>query len=204
MRPVYKWTQRLLNLLFRILFGLRIQGRGMIPPGPLILASNHISLVDPPVVAASIDRELYFLGKKELFDSRLLGAVIRSYNCIPVNRNRPDRAALRRIAEILRDGQAVLLFPEGTRGPGDKLLPGKPGVGKLAIEAQVPIVPAFISGSNHLRQTFLRTRRLSVSFGAPIEQSWIASLGHDKAAYRQLAQEVMSRIESLRRSSAGK
>jgi len=177
---------------------LRIQGRGMIPSGPAIVASNHISLVDPPVVGASIDREMYFLGKKELFESWFLGPVIRSYNCIPVNRARPDRAALRRIAEILRDGQAVLLFPEGTRGPGDELLPGKPGVGKLAIEAQVPIVPAFISGSNHLWQTFLRKRRLSVSFGAPIEQSWIASLGHDKTAYRQLAQEVMSRIESLR------
>jgi 1-acyl-sn-glycerol-3-phosphate acyltransferase len=201
MRPLYKWSWRFLNLFLKTLFGFRVKGQEMIPDGgAVIVASNHISLVDPPVVGAAIPRESHFLAKKELFESRLLGALIKAYNTVPVNRGRPDRAALRRIAELLRQEQVVLLFPEGTRGPGDRLLTGKLGVGKLAVEGHVSIVPAYICGSNRLRQTLIRKRRLTVTFGPIVPDSWIRSLGQDKSAYRQVVQEVMSRIRALQLS----
>jgi 1-acyl-sn-glycerol-3-phosphate acyltransferase len=165
--------------------------------GAVIVASNHVSLVDPPVVGAAIPREMHFLAKKELFTNRLLARIVKAYNTVPVKRGSVDRIALRRIAELLREGHAVLLFPEGTRGPGDVLLRGKPGVGKLAMEAQVPIVPAYICASNHLRLTLLRKRRLTVSFGSPIPWKWISTLGHDKSAYQHVVQEVMKRIRAL-------
>jgi 1-acyl-sn-glycerol-3-phosphate acyltransferase len=198
MRPLYKWSWRFINAVLKALFGFRVQGQEMIPSdGAIIIASNHISLMDPPVVGAAIPREVYYLGKKELFRNRLFACVIRSYNTVPVSRGRADRAALRRIAELLRGGNAILLFPEGTRGPGNTLLNGKPGVGKLAIEGRVSIVPAYISGSNHLRKTILRKNRLTVSFGPPIPWSWMENLEKDKSAYRKVTQEIMHRIGTL-------
>lgn len=202
MRPLYKWSWRLQILFLKALFGFRVKGQEMIPDeGGVIVASNHISLVDPPFVGAAIPRECHFPAKKELFENRLFGAFIKAYNAMPVNRGKPDRGALRRIAKLLREGQVVLLFPEGTRGPGDRLLEGKLGLGKLAVEGHVPIVPAYICSSNLLRQTLIRKRRLTVSFGPIISDSWISTLGGDKRAYRRIVQEVMDRIETLRLSA---
>ena len=198
MKPLYKWSWRFLNIFLKTFFGFRVQGQEMVPVhGAVIVASNHVSLVDPPVVGAAIPREMHFLAKKELFTNRLLARIIKIYNTVPVKRGAVDRVALRRIVEILRQDQAILLFPEGTRGTGNTLLRGKLGVGKLAVEAKVPIVPAYIFASNHLRQTLLRKRRLTVSFGPPIPWSWISTLGQDKSAYQRVVQEVMRRILAL-------
>ncbi len=198
MRPLYKWSWRFLNIFLKGAFGFRVHGREKIPDhGSVIVASNHISLMDPPVVGAAIPRELYYLGKQELFTNRLLARIVRAYNTIPVSRGRPDRAALRRITQLLKEGHAVLLFPEGTRGPGDRLLEGKLGVGKLAVEGRATIVPAYVSASNRLRDTIIRKRRLTVSFGSPIPSSWICTLASDKPTYQMVVQEVMDRIRAL-------
>jgi 1-acyl-sn-glycerol-3-phosphate acyltransferase len=198
MRPLYKWSWRFLNFFLKTLFGFRVRGQEMVPAhGAVIVASNHVSLVDPPVVGAAIPREMHFLAKKELFTNRLLATIVKAYNTVPVKRGSVDRVALQRITQLLREGQAVLLFPEGTRGSGNTLLRGKPGVGKLAMEAKAPIVPVYICASNHLWQTMLRKRRLTVSFGSPIPWSWISTLGQDKAAYQKVVQEVMKRIAAL-------
>jgi 1-acyl-sn-glycerol-3-phosphate acyltransferase len=191
-----------LNLLLKTLFGFRVYDRDRVPSsGAVIVASNHISLADPPVVGSAITRELNYLGKRELFSNRLLAAVIRAYNTVPVNRDRPDRAALRRIEDLLESGQAVLLFPEGTRGPGDALLPGKPGVGKLAADSGAMIVPAYVSGSNCLSKTIFRSKRLTVRFAPPISADWIQQQGRSKEAYRRIVDKVMNRILSLQRAA---
>jgi 1-acyl-sn-glycerol-3-phosphate acyltransferase len=191
-----------LNLLFKTLFGFRVYDSDRVPStGAVIVASNHISLADPPVVGSAISRELNYLGKRELFSNRFLAAVIRSFNTVPVNRDRPDRAALRRIEGLLKSGQAVLLFPEGTRGPGDVLLPGKLGAGKLAADSGAMIVPAYVSGSNCLRRTIFRKKRLTVRFAPPISADWIQQQGRDKEAYRRVVDEVMERIASLQRTA---
>jgi 1-acyl-sn-glycerol-3-phosphate acyltransferase len=200
MRPLYKFSWLLLQVLLKTLFGFRVYHADRVPlKGAVIVASNHISLADPPVVGAAIARELYYLGKKELFENRFLCAVVTAYNTIPVSRGRPDRAALRRIAQLLQEDQAVLLFPEGTRGPGDRLLPGKIGLGKLALDAGVDIVPARVSSSNCLRKTLSRRRRLTVRFGLPVEARWIREQGQGKTAYRRVVDEVMQRIDGLGR-----
>jgi 1-acyl-sn-glycerol-3-phosphate acyltransferase len=198
MRPLYKCSWQLLQILLKSLFGFRVYHADRVPRrGAVIVASNHISLADPPVVGGAIPREIYYLGKKELFENRFLGAVVTAYNTVPVSRGRPDRAALRRIVQLLHEGQAVLWFPEGTRGPGDRLLPGKIGLGKLAIDAGVDIIPARVSNSNRLRKTFSRRHRLTVRFGSPLRAQWIRQQGEGKAAYRRVVDEVMRRIEDL-------
>jgi len=204
MRPLYKWSWRLLNVFFKTLFGFRVYDQDRVPSqGPVIVASNHISLADPLVVGAAIRREIFYLGKRELFSHRLLAAVVRAYNTVPVSRGSPDRAALRHIAQLLKGGQAVLLFPEGTRGTGRTLLPGKLGIGKLAVEAGVAIVPAYVDASNNLSKTLWRKKRLTVRFGPPISDDWIRTQGHGKEAYRRIVQEVMERIGLLKRSAEG-
>jgi 1-acyl-sn-glycerol-3-phosphate acyltransferase len=198
MRPLYKWSWQFLQILLKTLFGFRVYHADRVPSeGAVIVASNHISLADPPVVGAAIPREMYYLGKKELFNNRFLRAVVSAYNTVPVSRGRPDRAALRRIARLLHEGQAVLWFPEGTRGPGDRLLPGKIGLGKLALDAGVDIVPAHVGSSNCLRKTLCRRRRLTVRFGPPIPARWIQQQGQGKMAYRRVVDEVMRRIQDL-------
>ena len=205
MRPLYKCSWQFLQVLLKSLFGFRVYDADRVPrQGAVIVASNHISLADPPVVGAAIPREMYYLGKKELFENRFLSAVVTAYNTVPVSRGRPDRAALRRIARLLQEDQAVLMFPEGTRGSGDRLLPGKIGLGKLAMDAGVDIVPARVSGSNRLRQTLTRKRRLIVRFGPPITAQWIKEQGQGKMAYRRVVDEVMRRIEDLGRPAREK
>lgn len=200
MRPLYKCSWQLLQILLKTLFGFRVYNADRVPlEGAVIVASNHISLADPPVVGAAIPREMHYLGKKELFENRFLGAVVTAYNTVPVSRGRPDRAALKRIARLLQEDQAVLLFPEGTRGPGDRLLPGKIGLGKLALDAGVDIVPARVSASNCLRKTLTRRERLTVRFGRPVAARWIRQQGQGKTAYRRIVDEVMRRIEHLGR-----
>jgi len=200
MRPLYTCSRKFLQILLKSLFGLRVYDADRVPrQGAVIVASNHISLADPPVVGAAISREMYYLGKKELFENRFLGAVVTAYNTIPVSRGRPDRAALRRIGRLLQEGQAVMWFPEGTRGPGDRLLPGKIGLGKLAVDAGVDVIPAHVSGSNCLRKTLTRKRRLIVRFGPPVTAQWIKEQGQGKMAYRRVVDEVMRRIEDLGR-----
>ena len=202
MRPLYKCSWKLLQVLLKSLFGFRVYHADRVPlQGAVIVASNHISLADPPVVGGAIPREMYYLGKKELFENRLLSAVVTAYNTVPVSRGRPDRAALRRIARLLQEGQAILMFPEGTRGPGDRLLPGKTGLGKLAMDAGVDIVPAYVSGSDCLRKTLTRRRRLTVRFGPPVSSHWIKEQVQGKTGYRLVVDEVMRRIENLRRTA---
>jgi len=202
MRPLYKCFWLLLPILMKPLFGFRVYHADRVPlKGAVIVASNHISLADPPVVGAAAPREMHYLGKKELFENRFLGALVAALNTVPVSRGRPDRAALKRIAQLLRDGQAVLMFPEGTRGPGDRLLPGKIGLGKLALDAGVNVVPARVSASNCLWKTLTRRRRLTVRFGQPVEARWIREQGQGKTAYRRVVDEVMRRIDELGRTA---
>jgi len=200
MRPLYHCSWQLLQIFLKPLFGFRVYDADRVPlQGAVIVASNHISLVDPLVVGAAIPREMYYLGKKELFENRFLGAVVTALNTVPVSRGRPDRAALRRIAQLLQENRAILMFPEGTRGPGDRLLPGKTGLGKLAMDAGVDIIPAHVSGSNCLRKMLIRRQRLTVRFGSPISTQWIQQQDQGKMAYRRVVDEVMRRIEDLGR-----
>jgi len=205
MRPLYKCIWWFLQVLLKTLFGFRVHHADRVPlEGAVIVASNHVSLADPPVIGASIPRGIYYLGKRELFKNRFLRAVVTDLNTIPVSRGRPDRAAFRRIARLLEEGQAVLFFPEGTRGPGDRLLPGKIGLGKMAMDAGVDIVPAHISSSNCLRKTLFRQRRLVVRFGPPLSAQWIRQQGQGKPAYRRVVDEVMRHIEDLGRQTQAK
>jgi 1-acyl-sn-glycerol-3-phosphate acyltransferase len=128
---------------------LRVRGGEHIPSeGPVLVVSNHVSQADPPVMGvAALPRKSYYMAKIELFRVPVLGWMIRNLGAFPVERGGADRRALRLAREILRRGDLLLMFPEGTRHPDGRLRPGLPGAGSLGLEPGVTVVPAAIWGT---------------------------------------------------------
>jgi 1-acyl-sn-glycerol-3-phosphate acyltransferase len=194
----YRLCWLLVRIFLAVYCRLRTSGMENIPEeGGFILASNHIAAGDPPFLGAAIGREMYFLAKKELFKNPMLGLLIRNLNAIPVDRGVFDRRALSLSLQKLRGGFGLILFPEGTRSKTGKLGRGKPGIGMLALEAGVPIVPARIENSRKFLRLPFSGKRLIMRFGSPIPPGFLARFENSKEGYRALVQEVMDRIGLL-------
>jgi len=195
----YRVSWVLLNVVERALFGLKVTGRELIPSsGAVIIASNHVSYSDPPVVGSAVPREVYFLAKEELFVNPVFGRLIRSYNAIALRRAVGDIGAVKKAVEILKQGKAILMFPEGTRSLGGRLLRPKPGLGLIACMADAAVVPAYVTGTNKLGRVLLRRAKLAVSFGEPVEAAKFGDrTGGSHERYQKLTEEVMRRIEDL-------
>lgn len=144
---------------------LRVTGRENIPAeGPVLVVSNHVSELDPPTLGVSgLPRKTYYMAKKELFGIPVLGRAVYRLGAFPVDRGGADRRALRLAREVLRRGDLLLMFPEGTRHVDGRLRPGLPGAGSLGLEPGVTVVPAAIWGT----QRWLGPAR--VAFGPPID-----------------------------------
>lgn len=128
--------------LFRLLFRLRVEGQGHVPAsGGVLLVANHASYLDPPVVGCALNRPVRFMAKAELFEIPVLRWLIRKLGAFPVQRGGFDRRAVRRAIELLREGEVVCLFPEGTRTRTGSLLPFQRGAGLIALRAGVPVLP---------------------------------------------------------------
>ena len=201
----YSACRFLLGGFVGALSGWEVRGREHIPPtGGVIVASNHISFWDPPLVGTAAVRELHFLAKEELFRTPVLGPLIRSLNSIPIRRGVADLSGLSKAMEILRSGRALIMFPEGTRARDGELHPARPGVGMLAVATDVPIVPACITGSNQPAKWLFRRVKVRVSFGPP--RTWRELAGRDadlapgRALYQSVGAGLMREIAVLRSS----
>jgi 1-acyl-sn-glycerol-3-phosphate acyltransferase len=129
-------------VLMRLLFRLEAVGRELVPPtGPVLIVSNHVSVLDPPLVGGAAPRPLVFMAKEELFRIPLFGRLIRSLYARPVRRDGSDLRAMKGSLALLQEGRAILVFPEGTRGvEGEAPRAGRPGVGMLAVLSGAPVV----------------------------------------------------------------
>jgi len=194
----YRISQLLISSMARMIFRWRVIGRDNIPEGGALIASNHISALDPPLIGSAIRREMYFFAKIELFRNFLFGALIKSLNAFPVRRGEADRQSWKMAKSLLKAGKLLLFFPEGTRSKDGRLQPGRPGMARLAFAAGVPVVPAAISGSNRLRDVFFRRAKLRVGFAKPVSLSDFESDGDDDAQYDRLTQAVMAEIGRLK------
>ncbi|MEA2031334.1 MAG: lysophospholipid acyltransferase family protein [candidate division Zixibacteria bacterium] len=201
MKILYWTGWALSRALFKTGGGLRIFGQDNIPKtGGFLLASNHISYFDPPLIGSCTSREVYFFGKRELFRNPLFGQILVRVNTLPVKRGVVDRQAIKTSIDIIRKGYGLTFFPEGTRSKTGKLLPPRPGLGLIATQAQCPIVPSVIVGSNQFRSCMVRKNRIIVRFGEPFPADWVKSFNHTKESYREISQAVMARIAELRDS----
>ena len=199
MRTHYYIACVLIKLILKIFWRFKRVGAEHIPKsGGVIIASNHVAYVDPPFLGAVTPRELFYMAKAELFSNALFGWLIRKYNAIPVTRGAFDRRAITRVVELLREGKGLLLFPDGTRSRDGKFLDPKLGLGKIALEAGVPIIPAYIHNSGKLFTSFIRRKRLLIGFDAPIRRSLLEKLPKDKEGYKGIGQEIMKRISMIK------
>ena len=199
----YSASRFLLGGLVGALSGWEVRGREHVPPtGGLIVASNHISFWDPPLVGTAAVRELHFLAKEELFRTPLLGPLIRAFNAIPIRRGVADLSGLTKAMEVLRAGRALLMFPEGTRARDGELKAARPGVGMLAVATDARIVPACISGSSRPGRWLTHRGQVRVSFGPA--RTWRELAGSDaglepgRALYQGVGAGIMREIQALR------
>ena len=199
LRPVYFGGYWLTRILSWLLFRPRIVGRENVPrQGGFIMASNHISYYDPPLIGSWQKRRLYFFAKQELFRNRFFGAVLRACNSLPVRRGTIDRQAIKLAVGIIHQGYGLAFFPEGTRSLTDQFLPAKPGLGVVANAAECPIVPVYLHGSNRLMDCLRRRTRLTIIYGEPFPADWVMSFPQDKSGFQALADAVMERVAALR------
>ena len=178
----------------RVWFRLRVVGAERMPrEGHLIVASNHQSLLDPPLVGCVSPRELDYMAKAELFRIPGLGGLIRRLNAHPVDRTGSDSAALRLALRLLGAGRAVLLFPEGTRGTEGRLGPARAGAGMLAARSEAPVMPVYVRGSGRAfprGAAVPRPSRVTVTFGTPIR----FARERGKTRYQEISDEIMAAI----------
>lgn len=174
----YALTKLVCWLFFRFRCGFEVTGQAHVPArGPFILAANHVSFLDPPVVGTACPRRVYFMARADLFRRPLLGLFMRSVGVIPLRRGEADVTAMREALEHLRQGLPVAIFPEGGRQRSGQIGTAKRGVGVLAELAQAPIVPAYVAGTYEaLPPTATRVRRakIRVAFGAPISYTHVS------------------------------
>lgn len=147
MRLGYRLMTGMMKGYFHLFHHHQVFGLENLPKGPAIIAPNHISLFDPPIIGASIREELHFLAKQGLFDYPVLGTIIRYLNSHPVSGTGQELQSLKMICHLLQEGHKVVIFPEGTRSESGDLLPLKTGVSMLALRCKVPIIPVYIHGS---------------------------------------------------------
>ncbi|MEM7262380.1 MAG: lysophospholipid acyltransferase family protein [Planctomycetota bacterium] len=172
MRLIYRFTQFLMVLLFRLYFRLRVHGRGRVPKtGAVILASNHASHLDPMLVGAPVPRPSYYLARRTLFRPKWWGAILKAYGAIPLERDGSAMSAIRTALGLLDEAKCVVIFPEGTRSTDGELREFKGGVGLLARKTKAAVVPVAILGSADALKRgspIPRPVKITLHYGEPI------------------------------------
>jgi 1-acyl-sn-glycerol-3-phosphate acyltransferase len=194
---IYLIGRFLFFCVFKLFFHFRTFGRRNIPTrGGFLLACNHASYLDPIVFGCACPRFLSFMARDTLFKGRYFGWLLMRVRAFPLRRNAADFGAMKEALRRLRQGEGLLLFPEGTRTVGGKLGRGQAGVGFLARKSGVPVVPAFVRGTDiALSKADKKLRRASITvwFGEPLAISAASGESDEEFAGR-----VMDRVMGLK------
>ena len=197
---LYEVLKPVTMALGRAAFALEAHGTEHVPmAGPVLVVSNHLSHLDPPLVGAASPRTLHFMAKAELFDVPLFGRFIHALNARPVRREGRDASALRAALALLDEGCALLVFPEGTRGEEGVLGEGRPGAGMLAMLSGASVVPTLIQGSGRAwpkGRLTPRPGRVRIDFGKPLV--FERPHGRNKEQYTIASREMMAAIGALK------
>lgn len=193
----YSFAYVVLNPLIRLLFLLRVQGRERIPEGNAVFCCNHSSNWDPILImiAAGREHQLYAMAKEEIAHWPVVGRILKVAGMIFVARGKADIGALKSALKYLKNGQKILIFPEGTRVSEEESVGAKGGVSMLAVRTNSPIVPVYLDSEKKL------FRRTHIVFGEP----YVPQIAGRKATaeeYQQIADEALRRIYALKEERA--
>lgn len=157
-------------MLFRLLARLKVRGLENVPgEGPLLVVANHLSLADPPLLGVSLGRRVNFMAKRELFRWPAIRYLLGKLGAFPVYRGRLDLGAMRRVYQLLGDGAALVVFPEGKRSRSGELRSALPGAAQIAVRTKVLILPVAIYGTEALERPLglLSRPEVTVNIGRP-------------------------------------
>jgi len=197
----YRFAQCVSWFYFKAFHRLEVHGIKNVPQsGSFILASNHSSYFDPPALGCRLPRNLHYFARDSLFFWPL-GLLIRNLNSIPVNRSQLDIATLKRVLKVLKGGDPLLLFPEGTRSADGNLGEGKKGIGLLLAKSQVDVLPARVTGGNKVLgkgMLFPRIgRKLVVEYGTLLKIDTLDPGKSDTNRYEIIANKVLAEINRI-------
>ena len=206
---VYRIGYTFFKTAARLFFRYRVVHRERLEGlGGCMIAANHASFLDPPMVGVAFDEAIYYLARKSLFSNPVARWIYKSWNTIPVNQARPELGSLRRIIKLLRDGEKVLLFPEGERTWDGDLGSGKTGVGLMVAKSRAKILPVRVFGAYEILPrgvSFPRRGRISIVIGEVFD---VDDLIDDpdlkgKALYQAISDRAMERIAAIELPAEG-
>ena len=203
----YRIGWSLFRFMFATYFRWRVCNPERVPLiGPVILASNHASILDPPLVGSALPRGINYLARESLFRFPGIGALLRSWSAVPVDRDGAGAKGLKAILNRLLAGGGIILFPEGTRTSDGELLPARSGIGLIVIKSTAPVIPVRVFGTFAAYGRDLKIPRpypVVVKYGRPMD--FVALRAEAKACdkqrlkviYQEIADELMAAIAKL-------
>jgi len=194
MEKIFYISAKLLGIiLFKILFNWEVKGKENIPKkGGFIIASNHLSYLDPPIIGIASPRKLHYLAKSSLFKVPILNFLIKIYGGIPIEREKEYSISIRKGLEILKNGDGLVIFPEGTRNPKGEVKIPKKGVAFLAYKTGVSVIPVKIKGAAKALSVggkFVKPAKVKIIFGPPVKV--------ESNDYLNQANRIMNLIKGL-------
>ena len=200
MPRLYKAGELTAKVFYNIFARLKVEGKEWVPPrGPLIIVCNHLSNADPPMLVGTIPRRLRFMGKQGLFSNPITALFFNGMGVHPVDRSQADITALRWAINMLKQDEAIILFPEGTRSRSGQMNRGKPGVAYVAAKSQALILPVAITGTENIKKFWrivFPLCRVNVRIGQPFSLPTVeGNLSRDLLG--NLTDMIMERISGL-------
>ena len=204
-KPLYRLSYWLLHVFFTVCYRYKIEGAENIPAeGTYIVAANHVSYLDPPLVGICFGKQVFFMAKSELFKVPLLGQFLRGIGSFPVTRETADMKAIKHALALLKEGKILGIFPEGSRSRSGTVEEGELGVALLAKKGQVPIVPCAVQGtyrSVKMKGILPQFSRIRVIIGKPIYLNEAQEGLSRKECMKRFTVEVMGQLKQLLKES---
>lgn len=196
---LYTLSRDILWLFLKLYNRLEVRGAAHIPAtGGVLLVANHVSFLDPPALGcAARHRVVRYMARDTLFENPLFGRLLRNVAAVPISRDRGDIGALKKAIAVLKAGDCLGLFPEGTRSSDGRLHPAKSGVGFLIDKAGVPVVPAFIDGTYRAfsrHHKWIRPYKVRVTFGPAIPPETFERFPDGRDRYERIAAYITEQI----------